>query len=124
MSDPKKLYRKKQKIIRVTEAENELILKRMSHFHFKNFNTYARHMLLTGRVVTIDYSELVQLKTEINRIGTNVNQLARYVNTNEVISLENYQELHQAMVEIKELMEAQFNRETAIIEKYLKESQG
>ncbi|RKW01360.1 MAG: plasmid mobilization relaxosome protein MobC, partial [Streptococcus sp.] len=83
MSDPKKLYRQIQKIMRVTPEENELINRRMAQHNFSNFNTYARYMLLTGEVVTVDYSELIKLRTEINRIGTNINQLARYVNTNE-----------------------------------------
>ena len=124
MSDPKKLYRQIQKIMRVTPEENELINRRMAHHNFSNFNTYARYMLLTGEVVTVDYSELIKLRTEINRIGTNINQLARYVNTNEQISLENYQNLHQSLAEVKRLMEENFNHEISQIDKLLKERRG
>lgn len=38
-------------------------------------------MLLNGKIETYDYSELQQLRIEVNRIGQNVNQLIRYVNT-------------------------------------------
>lgn len=124
MSDPKKLYRQIQKIMRVTPEENELINRRMAQHNFSNFNTYARYMLLTGEVVTVDYSELIKLRTEINRIGTNINQLARYVNTNEQISLENYQNLHQSLAEVKRLMEENFNHEISQIDKLLKERRG
>lgn len=124
MSDPKKLYRQIQKIMRVTPEENELINRRMSQHNFSNFNTYARYMLLTGEVVTVDYSELIKLRTEINRIGTNINQLARYVNTNEEISLENYQNLQQSLAEVKRLMEENFNHEISQIDKLLKERRG
>ena len=124
MSDPKKLYRQIQKIMRVTPEENELINRRMAQHNFSNFNTYARYMLLTGEVVTVDYSELIKLRTEINRIGTNINQLARYVNTNEQISLENYQNLHQSLAEVKRLMEKNFNHEISQIDKLLKERRG
>lgn len=124
MSNPKKLYRQIQKIMRVTPEENELINRRMAQHNFSNFNTYARYMLLTGEVVTVDYSELIKLRTEINRIGTNINQLARYVNTNEEISLENYQNLQHSLAKVKRLMEENFNHEISQIEKLLKERRG
>lgn len=124
MSDPKKLYRQIQKIMRVTPEENELINRRMAQHNFSNFNTYARYMLLTGEVVTVDYSELIKLRTEINRIGTNINQLARYVNTNEEISLENYQNLQHSLAKVKRLMEENFNHEISQIDKLLKERRG
>ena len=124
MSNPKKLYRQIQKIMRVTPEENELINRRMAQHNFSNFNTYARYMLLTGEVVTVDYSELIKLRTEINRIGTNTNQLARYVDANEEISLENYQNLQQSLAEVKRLMEENFNHEISQIDKLLKERRG
>ena len=116
-----KRYREIQKKMRVTPEENELIKRRMSNHHFKNFNTYASYMLLTGEVITVDYSELIKLRTEINRIGTNVNQLAKYVNTNEVVSLENFQTIQAALTEVKRLMDENFSREITQIEKILKE---
>ena len=82
-----KRYREVQRKMRVTPRENDLIKERMALHGFKNFNTYARYMLLTGEVVTVDYSELIKLRTEINRIGTNINQLVKYINTNEEVSL-------------------------------------
>ena len=124
MSDPKKLYRQIQKIMRVTPQENELIKQRMAYHNFSNFNTYARYMLLTGEVVTVDYSELVKLRTEINRIGTNINQLAKYVNTNEEISLESYQSLQDSLSEIKQMMNNKIDKEMSLTEKLLKERRG
>lgn len=124
MSDENKLYRKHQLKMRVTLEERDLIKRRMENHNFTNFNTYARYMLLTGEVVTVDYSELIKLRTEINRIGTNINQLARYVNTNEEISLENYQNLQQSLAEVKRLMEENFNHEISQIDKLLKERRG
>ncbi|WP_261116504.1 MobC family plasmid mobilization relaxosome protein [Streptococcus mitis] len=121
MSNPNKLYRKIQKIMRVTEQENKLIKERMEFYGFNNFNTYSRYMLLTGEIITIDYSELIKLKTEINRIGTNINQIAKYINTNEEISIENYKELQESLTDIKSLVDEKFNKEITQIEKFLKE---
>lgn len=117
MSDEKKLYRNVQKKLRVTSEENELIMQRMGNHNFKNFNTYARYMLLTGKIVMIDYTELIKLRTEINRIGTNINQLAKYVNTTEEFSNESYQLLQDSLNKVKQLMEENFDREISMIEK-------
>ncbi len=116
-----KRYREVQRKMRVTPRENDLIKERMALHGFKNFNTYARYMLLTGEVVTVDYSELIKLRTEINRIGTNINQLVKYINTNEEVSLENYRTLQESLAEVKRLVDENFNREIAHIEKVLKE---
>lgn len=121
MSDEKKLYRQIQKKMRVTPQENGLIKQRMAHHNFSNFNTYARYMLLTGEVVTVDYSELIKLRTEINRIGTNINQLAKYVNTTEEITLENFQNLQASLAEVKQLMDDSFDKEVAMIEKMMRD---
>ncbi len=106
MSDEKKLYRSIQKKLRVTPEENELIKHRMANHHFKNFNTYARYMLLTGEIVMVDYSELIKLRTEINRIGTNINQLAKFVNTTEEFTYARYMLLtgEIVMVDYSELI--------------------
>ncbi len=116
-----KRYREIQRKMRVTPRENELIKERMELHGFKNFNTYARYMLLTGEVVTVDYSELIKLRTEINRIGTNINQLAKYVNTNEEITLENFRNLQDSLAEVKRLMDDNFDKEVAMIEKMMRD---
>lgn len=114
-------YREIQRKMRVTPRENELIKERMELHGFKNFNTYARYMLLTGEIVTVDYSELIKLRTEINRIGTNINQLAKYVNTTEEITLENFQNLQDSLAEVKRLMDDNFDKEVAMIEKMMRD---
>lgn len=119
-----KRYREIQKKIRVTPEENELIKRRMANHHFKNFNTYTRYMLLTGEIVMVDYSELIKLRTEINRIGTNINQLAKFVNTTEEFTLENYQILQDALVSVKQLMDDNFDKEITIFEKQSRDRRG
>lgn len=119
-----KRYREIQKKIRVTPEENELIKRRMANHHFKNINTYARYMLLTGEIVMVDYSELIKLRTEINRIGTNINQLAKFVNTTEEFTLENYQILQDALVSVKQLMDDNFDKEITIFEKQSSDRRG
>ncbi|MDE3734075.1 plasmid mobilization protein [Streptococcus suis] len=99
-----KRKRKIQKLIRVDESELALIKKRMASIGLKNFNTYARYMMTAGSITTIDYSELNQLRLEINRIGVNINQITKYINTSEEITAEDLRELLDSLAEIKSLV--------------------
>lgn len=121
MTQEKERYRSIQKKFWVTADENRLIRERMSLYDFENFNTYARYLLLTGEIIQVDFSELTKLRTAINRIGTNINQLARYVNASEEISLEQYRALQANLAEVKQLMESHFNQEMKLLEARLNE---
>ncbi|MFS1664508.1 plasmid mobilization protein [Streptococcus sp. zg-JUN1979] len=116
MSDSKKLYRNIQRIVRLAPEENELVKKRMESFGFTNFNTYACYMLMTGQVITVDYSELTKLRTEINRIGVNINQLARYANTNDKINLSDFLELQSSVLKISQLVDDTFKNEASLLQ--------
>lgn len=96
--------RKIQKLFYISEEENRLIRKKMEDVNLKNFSNFARYMLTTGKVVTIDYSELTQLRTEINRIGVNINQIVKYINMSEEVSREDYKILLQSLTEVKSLL--------------------
>ncbi|MFU2223341.1 plasmid mobilization protein, partial [Streptococcus pluranimalium] len=67
--------------LRTTQEEADLVRRRITQANKQTFQAYALKMLLHGKIETYDYSELRQLRIEINRIGQNVNQLVRYVNT-------------------------------------------
>ncbi|GAA5399580.1 plasmid mobilization protein [Streptococcus uberis] len=96
--------RKIQKLFYISEEENRLIRKKMEDMNLKNFSTFARYMLTTGKVVTIDYSELTQLRTEINRIGVNINQIVKYINMSEEVSNEDYKLLLESLTDVKNLL--------------------
>ena len=66
MSTEQKRYRNVQKKFWVTPEENRLLKERMSLYDFKNFNTYARYLLLTGEIIQVDFSELTKLRTSLN----------------------------------------------------------
>ncbi|MFC2401594.1 plasmid mobilization protein [Streptococcus sobrinus] len=79
--EDKKRKRYKQFILRTTEDEALMIRRKISTANLKTFQAFALKMLLNGEVVTVDYSELLSLRKEVNAIGQNVNQIARFANT-------------------------------------------
>lgn len=96
--------RKIQKLLFVSEEENKIIKEKMEAINLKNFSNYARYMLTTGKVTAIDYSELTQLRTEINRIGVNINQIVKYINMSEEVSKEDYKLLLESLTDVKNLL--------------------
>ncbi|HEN5811128.1 TPA: plasmid mobilization relaxosome protein MobC, partial [Streptococcus agalactiae] len=81
--------------LRTTDGEANKLRRRITLSGKKTFQAYALKMLLEGKIETYDYSELRQLRIEVNRIGQNINQLVRYVNTFEEFD----QELFTALQE-------------------------
>lgn len=85
--------RQKRREVCLTEEENELLKKRINDSPYDNFQNYARHMLLAGAIHYVDYSELQQLKWEVNKIGNNINQMAKLANQFEEISQDDIDDL-------------------------------
>ncbi|WP_195932465.1 plasmid mobilization protein [Turicibacter sanguinis] len=69
---------------RVTEKEKELILHNSNKLGFKNFGVYARKMLIDGYVINLQSAadqDLKHLMSEVSRIGNNINQIAKGLNS-------------------------------------------
>ena len=64
----------------VTPEEQELIRQKMALLHTRNFSAYARKMLIDGYVVHIDTTDIRAQTAELQKIGVNVNQIARRLN--------------------------------------------
>lgn len=69
---------------RVTQTEKEAIYKKMKEHELKDFSSYAREMLTQGEVRIISHFEQAAIKkmlAELGKIGSNINQVARFMNT-------------------------------------------
>ena len=74
-------YRDKNIFVRVTEIEKEIIKRKSIAAGYKAINSYAHNMLLNGIIIKVDLKEILKLNTEINKIGTNINQIAYKANS-------------------------------------------
>lgn len=111
---PKKIYQLKrpyERKVRFSKEENEYLKKRIEKSPFNNFQNYARILCLTGEIKLTDYSELYRLNSELNRIGNNVNQLARLAHQFDEISNEDVQQLLEMMHEVKTLVTEKLKEE-------------
>ena len=87
LNNREKRKRMIQKKIRLTEEEARFISTKVAESGMTNFNAFARIMLIMGEVKILNFEELRELRKEINRIGVNINQVAKKVNEDDQASL-------------------------------------
>jgi len=88
----------------VTEAERDIIFEKMSQYNTNNFGAYARKMLIDGYVINVDLSEIKAVCAEMQKIGVNINQIARRVNTTSRIYEQDFIEIQGKVDEIWRLL--------------------
>jgi hypothetical protein len=87
LENGEKRKRPVQKLIRLTDEEARFISDKVAESGMTNFNSFARIMLIMGEVKILNFEELKELRQAINRIGVNVNQIAKKVNEDDQVSL-------------------------------------
>lgn len=104
MAEKQQRTRKIQVRCRLTKEEHDFLKQRINDSPYDNFQNYARHLLLAGEIKFVDYTELKQLKWEINKIGNNINQVVRLANQFEDISQEDIEDLLKTIKQIEMLV--------------------
>jgi hypothetical protein len=104
--------RKREIILRlgVTEEEKNFIYDKMRLLNTNNFGAYARKMLIDGYVVNTDYSDLKNVASEMQKIGVNINQIAKRVNTTSRIYEQDFIEIKGKVDEIWRLLKLNLSR--------------
>ena len=93
-----------QKLIRLTPEEDRQIKTAMAQMGVPSFQYYAKNQLVQGKVVQIDFSELKDLRVAINRVGTNINQIAKHANENQGVTPEEVAQVIEYITELKEMV--------------------
>ena len=94
--------RKRNIVLRVpvTAEERALIEQKMKLLHTDNFSAYARKMLIDGYIINVDYSDIKAQTAEIQKIGVNVNQIAKRVNATGTAYAQDIEDIKGALNEI------------------------
>lgn len=87
----------------VTPEEQELIRQKMALLHTRNFSAYARKMLIDGYVVHIDTTDIRAQTAELQKIGVNVNQIARRLNRMGPLYTQDVADIKGALAQIWQL---------------------
>ena len=89
-----------QIIIRVTEEERALIEEKMQQIPTLNLSAYARKMLIDGYIITLDLQEVKGHTAQLQKIGMNVNQIAKRINETGRIYADDMDEMKRVMEEV------------------------
>ena len=87
----------------VTPEEQELIRQKMALLHTRNFSAYARKMLIDGYVVYIDTTDIRAQTAELQKIGVNVNQIVRRLNSMGPLYTQDVADIKGALAQIWQL---------------------
>ena len=82
---------------RVTEEERTLIEEKMKQVPTSNMEAYLRKMAIDGYIIQIDHSDIKKMTAELQKIGVNINQIARRTNTTGNVYPEDIEEIKGAL---------------------------
>lgn len=89
-----------QIIIRVTEEERALIEEKMQQIPTLNLSAYARKILIDGYIITLDLQEVKGHTAQLQKIGANVDQIAKRINETGRIYADDIDEIKRVMEEV------------------------
>ena len=85
---------------RVTEEERALIEQKMKLIPTRNMGAYLRKIAIDGYIIQLDHTDIKAMTAEIQKIGVNVNQIARRVNATGSVYEQDIAEIKGALAEI------------------------
>ena len=85
---------------RVTEEERTLIEEKMKQIPTRNMAAYLRKMAIDGYIIQVDHTDIKAMTSEIQKIGVNVNQIARRVNATGSVYEQDIEEIKGVLNEI------------------------
>ena len=89
-----------QLMFRVTKEEKDIIRQKMYLSKTKNMEAYLRKMAIDGYIVNTDTTPLKKQFEEMHKIGVNINQIAKKVNTTGDLYPEEMKELKEMLNKI------------------------
>ena len=87
----------------VTEEERRLIREKMKLIPTRNMAAYLRKMAIDGYVVHIGTTDIRAQTAELQKIGVNVNQIARRLNSMGPLYTQDFADIKGALAQIWQL---------------------
>lgn len=81
----------------VTDEERKLIRQKMILSKTRNMGAYLRKMAIDGYIINTDTTPIREIYEEMHKIGVNINQIAKKVNTTGDLYPEEMKELKELM---------------------------
>ena len=92
-----------RKEICLNEQELSVVRHKMNQLGTRNFGAYARKMLIDGYIVHIDTGPVRAQTAELQKIGVNINQIARRINSTGTVYAQDLEDIKGALAQIWQL---------------------
>jgi len=80
------------------------LMRKCACLHTNNFAAYLRKMAIDGYIIAVDNSDLKAVAAEMQKIGVNINQIARRVNSTGHFYEQDFDEMKRGIEEIWRLL--------------------
>ena len=87
----------------VTEEERALIEQKMKLVPTQNMAAYLRKIAIDGYIIQTDHSDIKAMTAEIQKIGVNVNQIAKRLNSMGPLYTQDVADIKGALAQIWQL---------------------
>lgn len=87
--------------IRFSDSEWNTVCQRAKKTKSRNVSEYVRHISQFGLINVFDFEALIRLRVELNKIGTNINQIAHLCNETQNVNRKDVLHLQAMMSDIE-----------------------
>jgi hypothetical protein len=98
--------RKNQIKFYVNDEERRLIEDKMNEVGIRNMGAYLRKMAIDGHIFILDNMPLKEMNTNMTRFSSNMNQIAKRINSTNTIYTEDMEEMKEMMKELWQLQKS------------------
>lgn len=101
-------------VIHLSEDEKYILDEKTKCSNMTSRSAFIRHLILYGYVYDIDYSELQEYNAALARIGNNLNQIAKRMNTTGNVYQADVNEVKELMQKIWHTQKSMLSRQPSI----------
>ena len=101
-------FRNERINVRLADFEKEIFYKQMKRAGHKNVTDFIMTAICKHHSTVIDTSPILEIKGELNRIGCNVNQLAKVANSTQSIYADDVEMLRNNLTAVQDLLKKPF----------------
>ena len=101
-------FRNERINVRLADFEKEIFYKQMKRAGHKNVTNFIMTAICKHHSTVVDTTPILEIKGELNRIGCNVNQLAKVANSTQSIYADDVEMLRNNLTAVQDLVEKAF----------------
>lgn len=105
--------RKRQLNLKFTEEEFDYIAEKKRLAQAQNYTDFILKTAAHSQVFIVDTKPLFEISNQINKIGTNINQIAKAVNTTHNIYKNDIEDMREKICSIENIIKRVFDTFTA-----------